>query len=292
GLSYSLGDIAGERDGLRAALAIAPHVQQVALIGQVLGIASGYLARLEADSGNDAAAAAALALNRKYVPLSMRDQPAGSFGRAFLPEYLGLYGYPTGGPGYGEFAIPYARGDFATVHRIGLASAKRMEAMRPPVAGAKDGRDRALEMAWRVAAEASWWLGDYARAEAEITHALGIRKTLPPRNLGEQRDAGDQLVIASMIAARLGDHARAQKILAPVLELQRGLDARKDNEDRTQHIEYAQALYASALATPASKGPALKQAAGLVDALPKAMRGLKSIQRLRGAIAAEAHTAR
>jgi hypothetical protein len=169
------------------------------------------------------------------------------------------------------------------------ASAASLAAMSPPTKGAQEARDHALDMAWRTAAEASWWLRDYVTAETEIGHSLELRKALPPRNLGEQRDAYYPVVLASVIASGLGDHAKAQKQIAPVVEFERGLYERRDNEDLTQHIEYAQALYASALADPmaGSRRQVLKQAAGLIDSLPAAMRGLKSVARLRGAIAAE-----
>ncbi|HEX7327746.1 MAG TPA: hypothetical protein VF428_04315 [Casimicrobiaceae bacterium] len=286
---FDLGDVAGSREALRAALLVAPKVKEAAILGQVLAISSGYLARTDADSGDDASAAKSLALNRKFVALSVSSQPEGSFGRAFLPEYLGTFGYPTGGPGYGELAIVWANGDFASAHRIALASAASLASMSPPTKGAQDARARALDMAWRTAAEASWWLHDYATAETEIAHSLELRKTLPPRNLGEQRDAQYPIVLASVIASRLGDHAKAQKLIAPVVDFERGLYARKDNDDLTQRIEYAQALYASALADPTSRsrGQVSKQAAQLIDSLPTAMRNLKSIARLRGAIAAE-----
>jgi len=287
GQLFSLGEVAAGAEQERAALAVAQGAKQSAMIGNVLALAAGYLARFEADAGNDQAAAVALASNRRYVGWSMRDSPAGSFGRAMIPEYNGYYGFPTSGPGFGEYAISYANGDFDTVHRMAIASAGRLEAMTPPISGAKDVRDRALEVAWRTAAEASWWLRDYARADSEIAHALTIRKAIPPRNLGEERDANVQLVVAAVIAASVGDYARARRIIDPVLAFQRGLYQRKDNEDLTQHIEYAQALYASALAAPDTRGPRLKQAGALIDALPAAMRDLKSIQRLRGAIAEE-----
>ncbi|HEX8740010.1 MAG TPA: hypothetical protein VF925_07685, partial [Casimicrobiaceae bacterium] len=105
-------------------------------------------------------------------------------------------------------------------------------------------------------------------------------------NLGEQRDANYPVVLASVIASGLGNHAKAQQLIAPVVAFERGLYERKDNEDLTQRIEYAQALYASALANPATRGQVLKQAAGLIDGLPAPMRSLKSVARLRGAIAA------
>ncbi len=284
---FSVGEVAAGVEQERAALAVAQGAKESAMIGNVLALAAGYLARFEADAGNDPAAAAALASNRRYVGWAMRDSPAGSFGRAMIPEFFGYYGFSTSGPGYGEYAIPYANGDFDTVHRMAIASAARLEAMTPPISGAKDVRDRMLEGAWRTAADASWWQHDYARADSEIAHALTIRKTIPPRNLGEERDADEQLVLAAVIAAGVGDHARAQRLIEPVLKLQQALFQRKDNEDLLQHIEYAQALYASALAAPDTRGPRLKQAAALIDSLPAEMRGLKSIRRLRNAIAEE-----
>jgi hypothetical protein len=88
-----------------------------------------------------------------------------------------------------------------------------------------------------------------------------------------------------MIAARLERDAEARRLLEPVLELHRGLYARKDNEDLTQHVEFAQALYASALAGSPRKAAELKQAAALIDQLPPAMRGLISVRRVRAWIA-------
>ena len=58
-----------------------------------------------------------------------------------------------------------------------------------------------------------------------------------------------------------------------MLELHRGLFARADNEDLTQHVEFAQALYASALAGSPQKAAELKQAGGAHRrSLPPAMR--------------------
>jgi len=70
-----------------------------------------------------------------------------------------------------------------------------------------------------------------------------------------------------------------------VLELHRGLYARADNEDLTQHIEFAQALYASALAGSTDSAAELKQAAALIDALPAPLRALISVSRVRAWIA-------
>ena len=88
-----------------------------------------------------------------------------------------------------------------------------------------------------------------------------------------------------MIAARMERYVEARRLIDPVLELHRGLFARPDNEDLTQHIEFAQALYASALARSGSSAAELKQAAAILDALPAPMRTLISVKRIRASIA-------
>ena len=288
GVRFGLGDVDGARDALRSALGVAAHVREAAILGQVLALASGYLVQEEADSGNVKAAEAALAQNRRYTETATSAQPAGSFGRAYLPEFLGQLGYPGSlalGVGYAALAIPYAAGDFATIHTMALASAGRLEALVAPVAGAKEARDRSLEQAWRTAAEASWWQHDYTSAGREIAKALDARGRVPLRSVSDRRDLNILVTLQAWIAAGAGDRARAQAIIAPVLAFERGLFERKDNEDLTQRIEYVQALYGFALADPAKGRAALAEAIRVLDALPAPMRALKSVGRLRGVIA-------
>jgi hypothetical protein len=165
------------------------------------------------------------------------------------------------------------------------ASAKRLEQIKTATEPEAQRKNATLEMAHRTAADASYRLADYAAADADIQRALALRKTIPTRTLSEERDAGSQAVLAAMIAARRGQNAQAQRLLAPVLELHRKLIARADNEDLTQRVELAQALYASALAGSPQKGAELKEAAALIDALPPAMRALISVSRIRASIA-------
>ena len=285
GLHASLGEIEAAREQLRAGLEVAQSVKESQFIGNVLALSAGYLARLDADTGNRQAATAALASNRHYVEWAIRDLPQGSFGRVMTREFLANFGFPTSGPGYGAFAIWYADGDFAAIHKEARASEARFAPVVPPSPGAKDVQSRALEVAWRTAAEASYRLHDYARANDEIGRALEIRKTLPPRNLGEERDADVQLTLAAMIFAAGGDRTKAQRTIDPVVQFHRKLYERKDYEDLQQRVEYAQALYAAALAAPDAKPSPLGQAVALIDSLPPEMRRLISVQRLRASIA-------
>ena len=114
---------------------------------------------------------------------------------------------------------------------------------------------------------------------------MELRKSIPTRTLGERRDEAGQAILAAMIAARLERHAEARRLIDPVLEMHRELFARADNEDLTQHIEFAQALHASALARSGGSAAELKQAGAIIDALPPAMRELITVKRIRASIA-------
>jgi tetratricopeptide (TPR) repeat protein len=285
--SLALGDIRGAQEQWRAGLAVQRDVKDSAMIGLVLSLASGYLTMIEADAGNPQAAESALKENRRFIDLATRGLPADSFGRIFLPEFLGSYGYPTSPFGYGALALPFASGDFETVHKEALASAGRLERVKTPAQAALD-RNKTLEMAYRTAAYASYRLKNYAEADAEVKRALEVRQSIPARNLNERRDEAGQRALAALIAARVGRNAEAQQLLAPALKLHRDLYARgADNEDQVQRLEFAYVLYASALASPNQKPSQLAQAASILDGLPAQMRGLISTTRLREAIAEE-----
>jgi tetratricopeptide (TPR) repeat protein len=286
--SLGLGNIREAQEQWRAALDVERNVKEAAFIRVVLSIAAGYITLLEADLGNRQAAEAAIAANRRLTDLAIRGLPPDSFGRAYLPEFLGYYGYPTTGVGYGIYALPLAAGDYETVRREARASARRLEQIKNVTPQQELDKNRVLEVAYRTAAEASYRLKDYAAADAEIKRALEIRKAIPTRTLAEERDVSDQLMLAAMIAARLERYGEAQRIIEPVLKFHRGLYARgKDNEDLSQHVQLAHALYVSALAASGQKTPQLREAAAIIDGLPPAMRRQISITVWRDRIAEE-----
>ena len=282
-----MGDVREALKRWNAGLALQKNVRESGMIGNVLSLSAGYVAKLEADSGNRQAAEAALASNRRYVAMAISSLPQDSFGRSFVPEFLGYYGYPNTGPGYGAYAIPYAEGDYETVRKEARASARRLEQIKNANPSQTLDKSRALELAYRMAAFASYRLQDYAAADAEIKQALEVHKAIPVRILWEELDAADQVVLAAMIAARLDRRDEARRMLGPVLTLHRGLYARKDNEWLGQRVLMARALYASALAGGGDEQAALSEAARLIDALPGEMKQLRSTALVRRDIAQE-----
>jgi tetratricopeptide (TPR) repeat protein len=285
--ALNLGDIDGAQEQWRAALAVERQVKESAMIGTTLSLAAGYLAMIEADSGNARAADATIAANRRYTELAIRGLAPDSFGRAYLPEFLGYYGYPTTGFGYGAYGPVFAARDYETLRKEARASVRRLEQIKNANPQQEVRKNRSLEVAYRTAAEGSYRLGDYAEADVEIKKALAIRRTIPTRTLSEERDADIQLMLAALIAARLQRYAEAQQIIEPVLKLHRGLYERKDNDDLSQRVEFARALYVSAVAATGQKTAQLTQAATLIDGLPPQMRRQISVAYLRGQIAEE-----
>jgi len=286
--SYSSGDIRGAREQLRLGLAVERRVKESAMIGTVLSLVSGYQAWMEANAGNRETAEAAVASNQRFIDMATLGLPPDSFGRAYLPEFLGYYGYPTTGFGYGMLAIPFAARDYETVRKEARASVQRLEEIKNVPPSRTLDRNRTLEVAYRTAAEASYRLKDYTVADADIKRALEIHKTLPVRTLAEERDATEQIMLAAEIAARMGRYADAQRMIEPVLKFHRDLYARgNDNEDLFQHVEFARALYVSALVGQGQKTQELIQSAAIIDGLPPAMRRLIAITVLRDDIAEE-----
>jgi tetratricopeptide (TPR) repeat protein len=285
GALATLGEIDDARRQLQAALDIEKRVKQAAFIGSVLALSAGYKARLDADSGDHKAAEASMAANARLVALALRDVPEGSLQHTNGGEVLADFGFPGSGFGYGVFAIPYANGDFANIRSLARAATTRLEKLTGLTPSDEESRNAILEMAYRTIADASYRLHDYAAADVAIKRALELRGHLPIRTLAEKRDAGIQATLAAAIAARLGRNDEARRLVEPVLEFQRELYARPDNEDLSQRLELAYALYASALADSPHAAADLKEAVALIDAQPQQVRNLISVRRLRAQIA-------
>ena len=288
--SSVLGRVGEAREALRSALALEPRLNESSLNAEILACAAGYSAMFEADSGSRPTAEAALRTNRRFSELAVRGFSPDSFGGSFLPELLGYYGcfnFVGISKGYGAYALPFGTGDNEAVRSLARASANRLEQMKSPSPQRELDRVRALDYAYRTAAEASYRLKDYAAADAEIKRGLELHEKVPKRNLLEKRDANEELMLAAMIAARLERHAEAQQLIEPALKFHRQLYARKDNDDLGQRVELARALYVSALAAPGQKSSQLTEAADILDGLPPAMRQQASIAVWRDWIAEE-----
>jgi tetratricopeptide (TPR) repeat protein len=274
-----IGRVRESLDSLRAALALEPKSNAASHALRNLFFTSGDLANLEVDLGNRQASEAARKEQARFAAMATRNLPPEAFERFLFAELgQGFYGYSPA----------VAAADYESVRGMAVASIRRIENLAPRDGSQELWKDRLLVNSQLTLADALYNLREYEAASREIRTAIELRKRLPKRTLQDERDAGDELIVAAMIAARQGNFAEAQRIIEPVVKFHRGLYARgKDNDDLTQHVQLAQALYASALAAEGRKGSQLAEAAAILDGLPPAMRGRVSIALWRNRITEE-----
>jgi len=280
--AYSLARMGRLRESLetrRAALALEQQAKAAGPVLRNLFFVAGGLAALEADLDNRPASEAARKEQLRFAAMVTRDLPPESFVHFLVAEWGQLF--------FG-YALPVAAAEYESVRDLALASIKRVEDFVPKDASQELWKNKFLVGEHVVLADALYNLKKYDAASREIRAAIEYRKRLPKRTLQDERDASDELILAAMITARQGNSAEAQRIIEPVLKFHHGLYARgKDNDDLTQHVQLAQALYVSALAAEGRKGTQLAEAAAILDGLPPAMRGRISIALWRNRIAEE-----
>jgi tetratricopeptide (TPR) repeat protein len=263
-----------------AALAVEKQATPSPMISSMLSIPAASLAALQADAGNREAALAALSEYKRLTETTIRPFPADSFMRSAIGEF-GVFGQGIGA----NFGLPVAAADYATVRAMAQASIQRAEAFKPGNPLQELIRNRGLGATYAILADALYNLKEYAAADKAIKRTIELRHLVPTRTLQDKRDASDELILAAMIAARLGHSAEATQIIDPILKFHRGLYA-SGNEDLSQHLELARALYASALVTP-GKSAQLAEAAAIIDRMPLEMRHLTSTSLIRDSIAEE-----
>ena len=276
---YRMGRLPESLEARRAALTLERQAKAAGPALRNLFFASGGLANLEADLGNRPASEAARKASLAFGTMATRDLPPEAFPRFLFAEWSQLF--------FG-YALSVAAADYENVRGLALASIQRIENFMPKDASQELWKNRLSTYTHLTLADALYNMREYDAASREIRATIDFRKRLPKRTLQDERDASDELILAAMIAARQGNFTEAQRIIEPVLKFHRGLHARgKGNDDLTQHVQLAQALYASALAAEGRKASQLGEAGAILDGLPSAMRGRISIALWRNRIAEE-----
>jgi tetratricopeptide (TPR) repeat protein len=274
---YRLGRVNENTERLRAALAIQKRTNMSGMLARNLFWAASWLNVVYADMGNRKGAEAAYVEARRMFDIGIAGMPAASYDVAIAHAYMDTSG----------LAVPAAAGDYATVRTRALDAIQRLEALKPANPQQEIVRNKVLLLLYSPLADANYQLHDYAAADEQMKRAVAIRKLIPKHTLQDQRDASDELIYSAMTAVQLGRYDEAQAIIEPVLKFHRELYARPGNDDLTQHIELALALYVSSLAAPHRKPAQLAEAVAIMDSLPPAMRQLISMKVWRDRIAQE-----
>lgn len=236
------------------------------------------LAVRQADLGDTAAVDATLGMAAREMADLRRSEPNSRilplFGECLLK--------------YGESGSALLRGDATTARRAARECVGRLQGVTP---------HGALEEFWKTASiffavdnigQAEYMLGDPAAAERSMRTALELHKQWPTQAESDRRDEARLSTLLAMSLAREGRAAEAKQVISPVVKLHRGLAAR-NHGDEWQHVEYASALYAQALADKRQRPALLKEAAALIAAVPAQMRDLHSVRLWRDRIRQELH---
>jgi hypothetical protein len=240
---------------------------------------SGRLALLEADRGNRKEAEDALILNHRQLDWLIANTPPGTFMHALhVPE-----------DDVWRIAAARILGDYQHALDLGSATLPKLEQLQPADEEQRRWKNLFLRLTHLRLAQSAYMLKDYATAENHMVQLLEQRKRDPARTLGEQREAADERAYAALVLTRLNRQPDAQQLIAPVVELHRGLSAR-NRDDPYQRLELATALYVAAVAGLGDPAAQLTEAATIIDRLPPEMKSLRSTALLRNDIAAEQKT--
>jgi tetratricopeptide (TPR) repeat protein len=230
----------------------------------------GGVAHLQAVLGDYAAAAATLAIGTPFLDKLRQTESAGS-----LPVVLvAAIGRST------EADIDLERGDAETARRLAHEVLTQMRALKP-TRGVQEVQ-KYVTIFWTadVAGQAEYTVGNYGAAEQAEREAVEARKKYLTESIGDRRDVAVKSTWLALALARQGRLDEARKVIAPVVQFERGLAA-KNHGERWQPLELAGALYAEALADPSKRAALLREAAALTEDLAPEMRPLKDVRRWR-----------
>jgi hypothetical protein len=189
---------------------------------------------------------------------------------------------------FGEGTLAMWRGDFAGARRAETEAVGLMQASTAHGATEEFWKTACVTFGVEQAGQAEYMLGDAAAAEKSMRAALDSHKHWPTHNDFDRRDDARMATLLAVALAREGRLADAEHVITPVVKFQRELAAR-NHGDEWQHVEFASALYAQALADKHQRPALLKQAAALIAAVPPEMRDLHSVRLWRDRIREELH---
>ena len=239
---------------------------------------TALLATKQADLGDASAANATLALARREVADLHQIEP----NSRFLP----VVGQCL--VNYGEATLALLHGDPTNARRAEREVVSSVQGMTPHGPVEDFWKSACTTFAVDLSGQAEYMLGDPAATEKSMRQALEMHKHWPTHNEFDQRDEARMATLLAMALAREGRAADAQHVITPVVKFHRELAAR-NHGDEFQHVEFASALYAQALADKHARPALLKEADALIAGLPAQMRDLRSVRLWRDRIREELH---
>ena len=239
---------------------------------------TALLAAKQADLGDASAANATLALAKREVADLRQIEPNS--------RVLPVFGQCL--VNYGEATLALLHGDPTSARRAEREVVSSAQGITPHSPFEDFWKTACITFAVDESGQAEYMLGDPAATEQSMRQALEMHKHWPTHNAFDQRDDARMATLLAMALAREGRAADAQHVITPVVKFHRELAAR-NHGDEFQHVEFASALYAQALADKHARPALLKEADALIAGLPAQMRDLRSVRLWRDRIREELH---
>jgi hypothetical protein len=254
---------------VRAAAGVGDNMQSLGSTAMNLVWWFSDLADLETESGDPAAAAAAMTqaervLQDEVLPSMSGFQASTLTSRLDISRAFGLL----------------ARGEFPQALELVRVIRTDLDALEPPSPGAEQllrwGR------AWNAATGtiAAYEIGDFAASESYARSAVADWQWQPPAGLPHELLGAQFKTQLAQAIARQGRYAEAREILRPLLAYLRAQHA-QPHENLMIDFRLAHALYAASRAEPGERDAHLDEASAILDRLPPSMSRWNTGQRLR-----------
>ena len=274
------GRIQAAIDTLRGTVALADDPRQPSTLVPLLEDTWATMAVLEAETGQRAAAERSLGASvnafNEFAKVMPAGDPRRAVGQARLPLRRGR--------------IKLLEGDAGAAYELAGQTVQQMDQLSVPAdSPAAQFRMGVLQGALGLASEAALRLERYSDAEA----AARRRLTFPSSPIADDplEDMSRRRVLLALAIAGQGRGAEARTVLAPALEYYRR-EKLSDSNGTLFRRDYAEALYASALAEGSDPGgrsarqQALAQAAEVLSGASPEARQTVEMRELAGWIAA------
>jgi hypothetical protein len=186
-----------------------------------------------------------------------------------------------------EREIDLAFGDYRAVLDASRKAIERIRKLKTINEGEVRQVAIGLAVAHKHAAIASYRLGDFATAEADMRASIGQLERLPIVTILDKVNVSEHRVLLAQAVARQARAAEAAKLVEPELAFNRDL-VKRGSEDLRQHALLAQAVFVSALSLPPERRARITESAKMLQALPAEMTKQSDVARLRAEIAEEA----
>jgi tetratricopeptide (TPR) repeat protein len=239
------------------------------------------LAEAEANSGEFDRAASALAAARKFLAAGVAVGGSNEINK-LVESRLSV----------ALSRIESANGDASAARKHAEAALELLGGLPTPKGRiAADIRSLNESQALHALAQAAARQGDHATAETAARRAVELLQGMQRLGLRREAEIQGALVAQGKAMARQGRLAEARSVLGPAVTFFRKPEVSR-GDSITAKVQLAEALHAYALALPAAERRSLlREASGIMEALPTETRRWRPFNRVREEIAADQRSA-